>query len=176
MRKTTTAPVRRFAAVALMPLLLLAGCSKDPGPEVWVIGLDGADWDRVQPLMEQGRLPHLSGLAADRPDARGGLCSARYRRLDYGEAFVEHAGVDPHHDDRLGKLALTDGAGEGVGDEAAGGGLADAAADGKDGAGPFAAARGGGAAAGEAFHGQPRGRCLNMRRCNTALRVHPNTD
>jgi len=56
---------------ALAGLLVAAAmCSCGPGPpeaspsgqKILVIGLAGADWDRVRPLMEQGRLPHISAL------------------------------------------------------------------------------------------------------------------
>jgi len=45
-----------------LSLLLLAGCSQKPGPEVWVIGLDGADWDQLNPMIARGELPHLAAL------------------------------------------------------------------------------------------------------------------
>jgi tetratricopeptide (TPR) repeat protein/predicted AlkP superfamily pyrophosphatase or phosphodiesterase len=38
-----------------------------PGMKVLLIGLDGADWNILEPLMEAGRLPHLSRLV------RGGV-------------------------------------------------------------------------------------------------------
>ena len=42
--------------------LVGGGCSKDPGPEVWVIGLDGADWDQLDPMIARGEMPHLASL------------------------------------------------------------------------------------------------------------------
>ncbi len=47
-----------------MVVLALAwsGCSQDPGAEVWVIGLDGADWDQLDPMIARGELPHLAAL------------------------------------------------------------------------------------------------------------------
>ena len=42
--------------------LACGGCSQDPGPEVWIIGLDGADWDQLGPMIERGELPHLAAL------------------------------------------------------------------------------------------------------------------
>jgi tetratricopeptide (TPR) repeat protein len=45
-----------------------AGCGAPPLPgrrsnnRVLLIGLDGADWDRIEPMMEQGRLPHIAAL------------------------------------------------------------------------------------------------------------------
>lgn len=43
-------------------VLTCSGCGGDPGPEVWVIGLDGADWDQLDPLIAQGALPNLAAL------------------------------------------------------------------------------------------------------------------
>jgi len=52
-----------LAAVAAI-LGGLTGCSTEPGPEVWVIGLDGADWDQLEPMMTRGEMPHLAALRA----------------------------------------------------------------------------------------------------------------
>ncbi|MEN8165596.1 MAG: alkaline phosphatase family protein, partial [Acidobacteriota bacterium] len=55
----------RVIPLVLAAAVLLAGfagCSREPGPEVWVIGLDGADWDQLEPMMARGELPHLAGL------------------------------------------------------------------------------------------------------------------
>lgn len=35
-----------------------------PRPKVLVLGVDGADWGMLEPLIEEGVLPHLSGLRA----------------------------------------------------------------------------------------------------------------
>jgi len=43
-------------------LLALWGCSQAPREEVWVIGLDGADWDLLDPMIARGELPHLATL------------------------------------------------------------------------------------------------------------------
>lgn len=43
-------------------ILLAPGCGGESRPEVWIIGLDAADWDLIGPLMDQGRLPHLASL------------------------------------------------------------------------------------------------------------------
>ena len=34
------------------------------GVRILLIGLDGADWDRIRPMVEQGRLPNIAALAA----------------------------------------------------------------------------------------------------------------
>jgi tetratricopeptide (TPR) repeat protein len=55
---------------------VLASCSapelpgRRSGTRVLVIGLDGADWERIDPLVEQGRLPHLADLASRGATAR----------------------------------------------------------------------------------------------------------
>ncbi len=43
-------------------ILVMGGCSRDPGPEVWLIGLDGADWDQLDPMIARGELPNLARL------------------------------------------------------------------------------------------------------------------
>jgi tetratricopeptide (TPR) repeat protein len=53
----------RRVCLSIALLLLFAGCARrDPGPEVWIIGLDAADWDLLDPLMERGLLPNLAAL------------------------------------------------------------------------------------------------------------------
>jgi len=42
--------------------LLLVSCEGTPEREVWLIGLDGADWDILEPMMAGGELPHLAEL------------------------------------------------------------------------------------------------------------------
>ena len=42
--------------------LLLAGCSSGPSPKLFVIGLDGATWDLIEPWIEAGELPNLKAL------------------------------------------------------------------------------------------------------------------
>jgi len=36
--------------------------SAAPSPKVMIIGLDGADWDIIRPLLEQDKLPHLASM------------------------------------------------------------------------------------------------------------------
>ena len=53
-----------FASVVVL-FGLLAGCSPsldDVGEEVWILGLDGADWDMVGPLIDRGLMPNLASL------------------------------------------------------------------------------------------------------------------
>ncbi len=60
--------LRRAAGAAAL-LLLGAACGPAPLPgtrsnvPVVIIGIDGADWDRMEPMMRYGRLPHLAALA-----------------------------------------------------------------------------------------------------------------
>ncbi len=51
--------------IGLGTILTAGGCSRGPGPEVWVIGLDGADWDQLDPMIARGELPHLARLRAE---------------------------------------------------------------------------------------------------------------
>jgi tetratricopeptide (TPR) repeat protein len=66
MMKVSGLMKRQNVVCILMAMIILvswlSGCSKDPGPEVWVIGLDGADWDQLGPMMDRGELPHLASL------------------------------------------------------------------------------------------------------------------
>lgn len=61
-----------FRTPALLLLLALAACSKEPvsHPKVVLIGLDGASWNVLDPLLEKGSLPNLDevrrrGVTAD---------------------------------------------------------------------------------------------------------------
>jgi Flp pilus assembly protein TadD len=49
-------------SLAASLLIMLVACAPEPEPELWLIGLDGADWDVLEPLIAQGRLPHLQRL------------------------------------------------------------------------------------------------------------------
>lgn len=51
-----------LATVAVAALLPLAGCGKKPQPEVWIIGLDGGDWDILEPVIAAGHMPNLKKL------------------------------------------------------------------------------------------------------------------
>lgn len=54
--------IRVVVVGMLLVLAGLAGCSRDPGPELWVLGLDGADWDQLDPMIARGELPNLAAL------------------------------------------------------------------------------------------------------------------
>jgi tetratricopeptide (TPR) repeat protein len=54
---------RHPLVLGLFALLLIAGCGGGADePQVWVIGLDGADWDILDPMIERGELPNLAKL------------------------------------------------------------------------------------------------------------------
>jgi tetratricopeptide (TPR) repeat protein len=58
-------PIRSLGLLVMLLLVLPvgSGCSRqESAPEVWIIGLDGADWDLLNPMMERGELPHLQKL------------------------------------------------------------------------------------------------------------------
>jgi len=53
---------RMMRSLCLGLIVALAACGGEPRPQVLVIGLDGADWQILDPLLAQGRLPHLARL------------------------------------------------------------------------------------------------------------------
>jgi Flp pilus assembly protein TadD/predicted AlkP superfamily phosphohydrolase/phosphomutase len=55
--------LQRFTLEGLDFLMAAADAPVRPtGVKLLVIGLDGADWEILDPLLEQGRMPHLAGL------------------------------------------------------------------------------------------------------------------
>lgn len=66
--QTTHARLRALVLAAACILLisgaaLFPGCSSQPsGPELWILGLDGADWDVIDPLIAAGKMPNLAKL------------------------------------------------------------------------------------------------------------------
>ena len=50
------------AALALVVTMPVAGCGKKPQQEVWILGLDGGDWDILEPVIAAGRMPNLKKL------------------------------------------------------------------------------------------------------------------
>ncbi len=71
LRRARAAVPAALALALLAALSLAGGCARDSTPEVWLIGLDGADWDILDPLIARGQLPHLARLKAE--GAWGGL-------------------------------------------------------------------------------------------------------
>ena len=58
-------PAFRVGALAVVVLLsLLAACAREGRVErrLLVVGIDGAEWDVVEPLVERGRMPNLARL------------------------------------------------------------------------------------------------------------------
>jgi tetratricopeptide (TPR) repeat protein/predicted AlkP superfamily phosphohydrolase/phosphomutase len=49
----------------LLGACLLTACARGPQEELWLIGLDGADWDLLEPMIAAGELPHLAALRAE---------------------------------------------------------------------------------------------------------------
>lgn len=52
----------RTLAFVFFILSLFPGCKRTPPAEVWLIGLDGADWDVLKPLIDAGKLPNIAAL------------------------------------------------------------------------------------------------------------------
>ena len=60
--------LRQFLILSLLvgAFGLISGCGpQDPGEELWIIGLDGADWDQLDPMIARGELPHLARLKSE---------------------------------------------------------------------------------------------------------------
>jgi Flp pilus assembly protein TadD len=50
-------------AVLLMAIMGMPGCERQPpAPRVILIGIDGADWQNIRPLLAEGRLPNFRRL------------------------------------------------------------------------------------------------------------------
>jgi len=63
MRSVRVCPLAISCLFVLLLSGLIGGCSgSDPGPELWVIGLDGADWDQLDPMIARGELPNIAAL------------------------------------------------------------------------------------------------------------------
>ncbi|MFQ5768788.1 MAG: alkaline phosphatase family protein, partial [Acidobacteriota bacterium] len=102
--------------MALLAFLLSPACRQGPlpgrpsGAHVLIIGLDGADWDRMKPMMEQGRLPALADLvkrgasakmAVDRPP----LSPLLWNTVATGRPPDEHGVLNfVEYDPRVGKM------------------------------------------------------------------------
>lgn len=54
--------LRRVEVDALDRLEAADTPPEDPGTRLLVVGLDGADWEILEPLLAQGRMPNLAGL------------------------------------------------------------------------------------------------------------------
>lgn len=72
---------RAFTAwllVLVTTMLVLIGCGRDDAAErdkLVIIGIDSADWTLLDPMLAEGRLPHLEGLYAE--STRGRMLSFR---------------------------------------------------------------------------------------------------
>lgn len=61
---TRISPGLPLAGLLFLSVFFFNACgdSGPSGPELWIIGLDGADWDQLDPLIAQGELPNLAAL------------------------------------------------------------------------------------------------------------------
>ncbi len=72
------------ALLTVMLVFVITGCESGPSVEgppgpILVIGIDGADWSVLEPLLEAGELPNLARLVAE--GASGKLRSLEPRRM-----------------------------------------------------------------------------------------------
>ena len=77
-RRATHAPLPRpiaYVAIAVCLVMLFWPRPGHPthGPRVVLVGIDGATWQRIDPLLESGRLPHLAETL--NRGKRANLCS-----------------------------------------------------------------------------------------------------
>jgi predicted AlkP superfamily phosphohydrolase/phosphomutase len=74
------------------------GPAQDPGPKVALIGIDGADWNVMRPLMEAGRLPNLTrlvreGVSGDLESYGRTMSPQVWNTIVTGKHYEEH-GID----------------------------------------------------------------------------------
>ncbi len=93
----------------LLGLVLLLGCGPRTHERVFLIGIDGATWDRIDPLLEEARLPNLQnlideGVRAPLRSLKPTISPALWTTIATGKSFGKH-GIDGF----FGKVALDDG-------------------------------------------------------------------
>ncbi len=72
-RPVARARLRGVALPCAVALLAIAACSsgdREAGRDLLVVGLDGADWDIIDPMIERGELPNLARLVREGARAR----------------------------------------------------------------------------------------------------------
>jgi hypothetical protein len=90
-----------WAAAALMVGIgLCASCGRESrGPRVYVLGLDGATWDIIDPLIEQGKLPAFQALKEQGSWARlrtfdPTLSAVVWTSIATGKGMLKHGIID----------------------------------------------------------------------------------
>jgi len=86
-------------AVALLLVVVVIFRASGDRPRVYVIGLDGATWDIIDPLIEQGRLPVFKALKEDGAWARlqtfdPTLSAVVWTTIATGKTMIKHGIVD----------------------------------------------------------------------------------
>lgn len=86
-------------AVALLLAAIFVFRASGTRPRVYVIGLDGATWDILDPLIEQGRLPVFKALKEDGAWARletfdPTLSAVVWTTIATGKTMIKHGIVD----------------------------------------------------------------------------------
>ncbi|HET6278918.1 MAG TPA: alkaline phosphatase family protein [Candidatus Polarisedimenticolia bacterium] len=64
-RATLAAPVVPQRVRQLFTPDVIDGARRESGQRVVLVGLDGADWDVIDPMIERGELPHFAALKRD---------------------------------------------------------------------------------------------------------------
>ena len=54
-----------FVFTFLCAGMLFSGCAREPDGKVMIIGVDGAEWDILRPMLEQGRLPNFGKIISE---------------------------------------------------------------------------------------------------------------
>ena len=88
-----------IVVVAACLALIIVFRARKTGPRVYVLGLDGATWDIIDPLVEQGRLPVFKTLKEGGAWARlrtfePTLSAVVWTSIATGKAMIKHGIID----------------------------------------------------------------------------------
>jgi len=100
MRIRATRSTAFWGAALVLGIGLCASCGRESrGPRVYVLGLDGATWDVIDPLIEQGKLPAFRALKEEGSWARlrtfdPTLSAVVWTSIATGKGMLKHGIVD----------------------------------------------------------------------------------
>jgi hypothetical protein len=99
MSKTRAGLAAAVGGAALLVVLFLIFRSPGRGPRVYVLGLDGATWDIIDPLIEEGKLPIFKALKKEGAWARlqtfdPTLSAVVWTSIASGKTMIKHGIID----------------------------------------------------------------------------------